>query len=567
MGSKKVNLLLILCNAQAYFGVAPLQFRQNKLAMQRVSPLRTLTQYKSAFLRQDLPAGLSVFLVALPLCLGIALASGAPLFAGLVAGVIGGIVVGLLSGSEVSVSGPAAGLAVIVADAITKIGSYEAFLVAVMLAGVIQLFLGLIKAGKFSSLFPDSVIKGMLVAIGIVIILKQIPHALGRDNDYEGEFEFQQLADGENTISEIYRAVETASIGAVIISVLSLVLLIGWERTVGRSHRAFFKNFPSALLVVFVGIALNEYFRVAVPAWYLGDTADQHMVQIPTIVPGKSIFSIFDFPDFSVFSNPQVYTIGLTIAIVASLETLLNLEASDQIDPGKRVSSTNQELIAQGVGNMLSGVIGGLPVTSVVVRTSANVYGGAKTRFSAIFHGIFLLIAVFLGGPLLNLIPLSCLAAVLIMVGYKLAKPSVFKKMYRDGWSQFIPFIVTVVGIVFTDLLKGIALGTVVGIIYLLYTNTQSTFRLVRDGRKVLIEFEKDLYFLSKPQLKEALGTLEVGDEVVIDGTKASFIDHDIYNMLRDYQETATVQGIRYELRNVALKRPKRKSKKEVVVG
>ncbi len=527
--------------------------------MQRVNPFRTIAEYKPALLRQDIPAGLSTFLVALPLCLGIALASGAPLFSGLVAGVIGGIIVGLLSGSEISVSGPAAGLAVIVSDAIAKVGSYEAFLVAVVIAGALQLVLGIIKAGKFSSLFPDSVIKGMLVAIGIVIILKQIPHALGRDNDYEGEFEFQQLADGENTISEIYRAIETASPGAVVISAVSLLILIGWERVAGRSTRAFFKNLPAALLVVFVGIMLNEFFRVAMPTWYLGDTAHQHMVQIPTIAPGKSVLSIFDFPDFSVFGNPQIYAVGATIALVASLETLLNLEASDRLDSGKRVSSTNQELIAQGVGNMVSGLIGGLPVTSVVVRTSANVYGGARTRFSTITHGVLLLIAVFLGGPFLNLVPLSCLAAVLIMVGYKLAKPSVFKKSYKEGWSQFVPFIVTVLGIVFTDLLKGIALGTVVGVLYVLYTNTQSTFRLVRDGNKVLIKFEKDLYFLSKPQLKEALGTLERGDEVILDGSKASFIDHDIYNMIHDFQDTAKVQGIGYEIRNITMSKRNRK--------
>lgn len=531
--------------------------------MKRVSPLRTLTHYKTGYLRQDLPAGLSVFLVALPLCLGIALASGAPLFSGLVAGVIGGIVIGLLSGSEVSVSGPAAGLAVIVADAIAKLGSYESFLVAVILAGVLQLLMGLIKAGRFSSFFPDSVIKGMLVAIGIVIILKQIPHALGRDNDYEGEFEFQQLADGENTISEIYRAIETASPGAVAISIVSLVFLIGWERVAGRSTRAFFKNFPSALVVVGIGVALNEFFKVAMPDWYLGDTAHQHMVQIPTIAPGKSLSSIFNFPDFSMLSNPKVYGIAATIALVASLETLLNLEASDRLDSAKRVSSTNQELIAQGVGNMLSGMIGGLPITSVVVRTSANVYGGARTRISAVSHGVFLLIAVFLGGPLLNLVPLSCLAAILIMVGYKLAKPAIFKKTYRDGWSQFVPFIVTVAGIVFTDLLIGIALGSVVGIIYVLYTNFHSTFRMDRDGSKVTIEFEKDLYFLSKPQLKEALGTLRPGDEVIIDGTKAPFIDHDIFNMLHDYREIAKVQGIDYELRNVVLNHRKRKQKEK----
>lgn len=526
--------------------------------MQRINPIRTLTSYKSAWLRQDVPAGLSVFLVALPLCLGIALASGAPLFSGLVAGMIGGIVVGLLSGSEVSVSGPAAGLAVIVADAIVKVGSYEAFLVAVVLAGLMQLLLGLIKAGRFSSFFPDSVIKGMLVAIGLVIILKQIPHALGRDNDYEGEFEFQQLADGENTISEIYRAIETASPGALVISGLSLMFLIGWERIAGRSGRAFFRNFPAALMVVFLGIALNEFFRISIPAWYLGDTAHQHMVQIPTIASGKSLFSIFDFPDLSALNNPQIYVTAATIAIVASLETLLNLEASDRLDPHKRVSSPDQELIAQGVGNTLSGLIGGLPITSVVVRTSANIYGGARSRVSAILHGLFLLVAVFLGGSLLNLVPLSCLAAVLIMVGYKLAKPAIFGKVFREGWSQFIPFIITVLGIVFTDLLKGIALGTVVGILYVLYTNSQATFRVVRKGNRVRIEFDKDLYFLSKPQLKAALTSLQPGDNVLIDGRKATFIDHDIYNMLYDYRDIALAQGIRYELQNVELRSPRK---------
>ncbi len=521
--------------------------------MQSSHPFRTFSEYKTAWLRQDVPAALSVFLIALPLCLGIALASGAPLFSGLVAGMIGGIVVGTLSGSEVSVSGPAAGLAVIVADAIVTIGSFEAFLVAVVLAGLMQLVLGLVKAGRFSSFFPDAVIKGMLVAIGLVIILKQIPHALGRDTDYEGEYEFQQLADGENTLSEIYRAVVTASPGAVAISLASLLFLIGWERIASRSKRTLFKSFPSALVVVLLGVGMNELFRVMIPAWYVGDTVHQHMVQVPTIKPGSSWYSIFDFPDFSILTNPQVYIMAATIAVVASLETLLNLEASDRLDPYRRVSSTNRELMAQGVGNMLSGLIGGLPVTSVVVRSSANVYSGSRSRVSAILHGGLLVVAVFAGGSLLNLIPLSCLAALLIMVGYKLAKPTIFRSAYADGWSQFVPFIVTVLGIIFTDLLVGIALGTAVGIIIVLYTNFQSTFRVIRDDNRVLIIFDKDLYFLSKPQIKEALAALKPGDSVLIDGRKAHFIDHDVYNMLRDFKETARTQHIDYELRDVKL--------------
>ncbi len=520
--------------------------------MQRINPLRTLSNYRLSLLRYDLPAGLSVFLVAVPLCLGIALASGAPLFSGLLAGIIGGIVVGMLSGSEVSVSGPAAGLAVIVADSIAKVGTYEAFLTAVVLAGIMQLMLGLLRAGRFSSFFPDSVIKGMLSAIGIVIILKQIPHALGRDNDYEGEFEFQQLADGENTISEIYRAIVTASPGALLISGVSLFLLIGWERLAGRSTRSFFKNIPSALLVVVVGLVLNESFPYWMPAWYLGDTAHQHLVQIPQVARGQSLASILDFPDFSVLRDAKIYGVAATIAMVASLETLLNLEASDRLDTARRVSSTNRELGAQGIGNIVSGLLGGLPVTSVIVRTSANIYGGSRTRVSAITHGVLLLLAVGLGTSLLNRIPLSCLAALLIVVGYKLAKPAIFRSIYAEGWSQFVPFIVTVVGIVFTDLLLGVALGAVVGVGFVLYTNTERTFRVVRDNRRVLIVFEKDLSFLSKPQLKEALGNLQPGDQVVVDGSNAPFVDHDIHTMLHDYRETARVQGIGYELRNIA---------------
>ncbi|GAB3898423.1 hypothetical protein GCM10028803_17830 [Larkinella knui] len=517
-------------------------------------PLKTLSTYSLSTFRSDLPSGLSVFLVALPLCLGIALASGAPLFSGLVAGMIGGLVIGLLSGSEISVSGPAAGLAVIVADSISGLGSFEVFLTAVVIAGIIQLGLGVLKAGKFSGYFPDSVIRGLLVAIGLVIILKQIPHALGRDNDFEGEFEFQQLADGENTISEIYRAIVTASTGAVVISLASFLLLFFWEKA-ARKGLGFFKNFPGALAVVVLGIGMNELFRVIMPDWYLGTSAHQHMVQIPEIEKGKSLFSIFYFPDFSALTNPKVYITAFTIAIVASLETLLNLEAADKLDPQKRVSSPDQEMMAQGIGNLVSGLIGGLPLTSVIVRTSANVYGGSKTRVSAIIHGLFLMIAVFLGAPLINLIPLSCLAALLITVGYKLAKPEIFRKTYQEGIYQFIPFIVTVVGIVFTDLLIGIGIGLVVGILFVLYTNFQAAFRVVRDNNKVLIKLQKDQYFLIKPQLKQTLRELQPGDEVLVDGTHAAFIDQDIYNILQDFKETAHTLNIKYELKNVSLKK------------
>ncbi len=528
--------------------------------MNSVNPLRTLQNYRFSTLQYDFPAGMSVFLVALPLCLGIALASGAPLFAGLVAGIIGGIVVGTMSGSELSVSGPAAGLAVIVADSIAKLGSYEAFLVAVLLAGIMQVGLGLLKAGRFSSLFPDSVIKGMLAGIGIVIILKQIPHALGRDSDYEGEFEFSQLADGENTVSEIYRAIVTASPGAVLISVVSIALLLVWERTAGRGIK-FFQNLPAALTVVFLGVGFNQLFLHFYPGWYLGDS-NEHMVRVPVFKQGQNLSAIFDFPDFSILSNPTVYTVAATVALVVTLETLLNLEAADRLDPQKRSSSPNRELLAQGMGNIVSGLLGGLPITSVVVRTSANIFGGARTRVSTMIHGVLLLLAVGLAGSILNHIPLACLAALLITVGYKLAKPALFVKIYREGMNQFVPFIVTVIGIVFTDLLIGIAVGTVVGILYVLYTNSQATFRVVRDGNRVLIKLQKDVYFLSKPSLKETLRTLQPGDTVFVDGRHAGFIDHDIYNMLNDFRDIAQMQGIQYELTDVLLR--KRKTREDM---
>ncbi len=527
-----------------------------------------MNAYRIKNLFHDIPAGVSVFLVALPLCLGIALASGAPLFAGLVAGIIGGIVVGFLSGSEISVSGPAAGLAVIVADAITKVGSYEVFLAAVVGAGILQLGLGLLKAGRFSSYFPDAVIKGLLVAIGLVIILKQIPHALGRDNDYEGEFEFSQLADQENTLSEIYRAIVTASPGAVVISLASLAVLLLWDKLAGQGKR-FFQTLPAALVVVVLGVGLNQLFRTGMPTWYLGDS-NEHMVRIPTLIAGQSVWSIFDFPDFGAVANPQVWGIAVTIALVASLETLLNLEAADRLDPLRRVSSPDRELLAQGAGNILSGLLGGLPVTSVVVRTSANVFSGSKTRFSGILHGILLLGSVFFAGTWLNHVPLSCLAALLIVVGYKLANPAIFRATFRDGWNQFIPFAVTVLGIIFTDLLVGIAVGTVVGVAFVLYANAQSTFRVVRDENRVLIKFQKDMNFLNKPRLKETLRQLRPGDEVLVDGRHANFIDHDIYNMLIDYAKTARSQGVAYELRDVSRRKrhlPTYATKPEVIIS
>lgn len=518
--------------------------------------------YRRSLFENDWKSGLSVFLVALPLCLGIALASGAPLFSGLVAGIVAGVLVSLLSGSEISVSGPAAGLTVIVAAAITKLESFEGFLVAVILAGLLQLLLGLLKAGRLSAYFPESVIRGMLVAIGIVIILKQIPHALGDDQDAEGEFEFLQN-DHENTITELIKSVVSFHEGALIISVLAIALLVFWDK-LAKKGIGFFKAFPSSLAAVLVGVGLNEWFRVSFPAFFLGNLPT-HMVNVPIASGDKGILSIFTFPDFSFISNPQVWVTAGTIAIVASLETLLNLEASDAIDPYKRISSPNKELVAQGIGNFVSGMIGGLPITSVVVRTSANVYSGARSRMSAFVHGLLLCVAVFALPGLLNRIPLSSLAAVLIMVGWKLAKPSHFIKQWKEGMDQFIPFVVTILLVVFTDLLMGIFIGTFVGLAFVLYTNFHSVLTVIRDENRVLIKFNKDVSFLNKPKIKQVLSEIEAGDLVIFDGSRAQFIDYDVFQLMKEFKENATEREVQVEFKSVSRRKLEDRKATEVL--
>lgn len=508
--------------------------------------------YKDALVKGDWKSGLSVYLVALPLCLGIALASGAPLFSGILAGIVAGTFVALLSGSEISVSGPAAGLTVIVATAIHDIGSFQGFLVAVVLAGVLQLVLGLIKAGKFSAYFPESVIKGMLVAIGIVIILKQIPHALGDDQDYEGEFEFEQVADHQNTFTELIRSVIDFNYGAVTIALVCLGVIIFWEKA-SKRKKGIFAMIPAALVTVVVGILMNEAFRIYQPSYYLGNSP-MHMVNIPKMNGMQDFMAALSFPDFSALMTPKVYVVAFTLAIVASLETLLNLEASDAIDPFKRQSSPDKELVAQGIGNIIAGLIGGLPITSVVVRTSANVYSGGRTRMSSFVHGILLLGSVLLIPSLLNKIPLSSLAAILLTVGYKLAHPKVIRRVFKEGYDQWIPFAITILVIVFKDLLFGIFVGTAVGLIFVLFTNFHSAISMVREGRHVLIKFNKDVSFLNKPKVKQILLGLEEGDAVYIDATKAHFIDHDIYNLLYEFKASAFQRNIEVDFKKVSRK-------------
>ncbi len=501
--------------------------------------------YIQSFLKGDWKSGIAVFLVALPLCLGIALASGAPLLAGLVAGIIGGTVVSLLSGSELSVSGPAAGLTIIVANAITDLGSFPGFLVAVILAGGIQIILGLLKLGKIGGFFPSSVIRGMLVAIGIVIILKQIPHAIGDDLDFIGEFEFDQK-DGENTFSEILKSLADIKIGALLISLIGLVILFSWTK-LGETIK-WMNALPASLFVVLAGVAINESFLLWSPDLFLGNSKD-HMVNLPIFASSSEIWSGLVSPDWSFFSNPKVYSIAFTLAIVATLESLLSLEASDSLDPLKRISSPDRELLAQGTGNIVSGLLGGLPITSVIVRSSTNIYAGGKTRMSGFFHGILLLVAVLLLPLYLNKIPLACLASILLYTGYKLAHPKEFKKVISEGWKQWVPFLVTVAVVVGVDLLWGIFVGTLVGLVFVMITNFTSVFSVFKSGNEVLIKFQKDVTFLHKMSLKETLRKIPAGSEVFIDISKVHFMDHDIKLIIDEFIATASERGIEADLK------------------
>lgn len=510
-------------------------------------------------LKNDLPASIVVFLVAVPLCLGIALASGAPLFSGIIAGIVGGIVVGGLSGSSLGVSGPAAGLTVIVLSAIITLGSFEVFLLATVIAGIIQLVLGYAKAGIIGYYFPSSVIKGMLTGIGIIIILKQIPHAVGYDADYEGDLAFSQ-PDGQNTFSELVNMVNYISPGAIIITVISLAILILWEQPFIKKM-AFTKIIQGQLVAVLAGIGLNLYFR-SNPSFQL---TEEQIVNIPVAESISGFFGQFTLPDFSAIANPQVWVVAVTIAVVASLETLLSVEAIDKIDPYKRLTPTNRELKAQGVGNMISGLIGGLPVTQVIVRSSVNTQSGGVTKMSAVAHGVLMFICVLAIPNLLNLIPLASLAAVLFVVGYKLAKPTLFKEMYKKGWIQFIPFMVTILGIIFTDLLVGIGLGMAVAIFQILYENYKTPYHFDpaehHDGDTITIELAENVSFINKASIMRTLKKVPENSRVVINGKRSVIIDPDVREIIDDFRENAKHKNI--ELEVIGLEDSKRNSMKQ----
>lgn len=504
----------------------------------------TLPTLKSA--RRDIPAGIVVFLVALPLCLGIALASGAPLFAGVIAGVVGGLVVSLLSGSELSVSGPAAGLAVIVLGAISSLGSFEVFTVAVVLSGLLQLVFGFVRAGVIGDYIPNSVIKGLLAAIGIVIILKQIPHALGIGTDFLGDKSFRQ-ADDRNTFSAVWIALDHIKIGVALISAVSLAILIFWELPFMK-RRAWTGVVPGPLVVVIGGVLINETFGWFLPAWKVVST--EHLVNLPVVKSSAEFMGMFGFPDFSAVFRIDVWVVAVTIALIGSIETLLCIEATDKLDPEKRISDTNRELRAQGVGNTISGLLGGLPITSVIVRSSANVYAGARTRFSCFVHGAVMLVAVMFLASVLNRIPLASLAAILLVVGYKLSSRKIIASMWAKGTAEFIPFIVTLVSIVMTDLLKGIGIGILAAVFFLVRTNHRAAITLIRDHEVVLLRFSKDMSFVHKSALKRKLRHIENNSHVIVDGTKSLYVDEDIYETMREFEIAAGFRGIKIEYRN-----------------
>jgi MFS superfamily sulfate permease-like transporter len=500
-----------------------------------------------ANLKSDFASGLVVFLVALPLCLGIAMASGAPLFSGIISGVIGGIVVGYLSQSHISVSGPAAGLTAIILTAITDFGAFDVFLLSVFIAGLIQLALGFLKAGSISNYFPTNVIEGMLAGIGIIIILKQLPHAFGYDADFVGDQAFIQN-DGSNSFSFLFNVINHIQLGAVVISLVSLTILIAWDKV---SFLKKLKLVPGALIAVILGVVLNEIFISTGSSLAI---AKEHLVSLPVPKSFDEFKSILIMPNFGAVTNPQVWVVAITIAIVASIETLLCIEAADRMDVQKRYTNTNVELRAQGIGNIISSLLGGLPMTSVVVRSSANNNAGAKSKMSAIIHGVLLLGSVLAIPALLNKIPLATLATVLILVGYKLAKPATFLHFWEKGKYQFVPFIATLVFVVATDLLKGVALGIIISIIFVLRGNLKRAYSFKKeqyeDGDVIHIDLAQEVSFLNKAAIKLTLNEIPENSKVIINAHDTEYIAHDVLDLIREFKETRAIdENIKVKLK------------------
>jgi MFS superfamily sulfate permease-like transporter len=507
------------------------------------------------YLKNDIPAGLVVFLVALPLCLGISLASGAPFFSGLISGIIGGIVIGSLSGSRLSVSGPAAGLAALVLGAITSIGAFDLFLCAVLIAGILQILIGVAKLGGIANYFPSSVIKGMLTSIGILIIAKQIPHAFGFRNERGVMTEF-----ADEFWHPLIQPLQQIHIGVVIICIISVVIMIVWEKPFIKNRVKFI---PGALVAVIIAIIINEIYKASGNSSLVVE--DDHLVQIKAAKSPSEFLSFFTFPDFSGFTNSKVIITGFMIAIIASLETLLSIEAIDNLDPERHVTNTNRELLAQGIGNAVSGLIGGLPITSVIVRSSANVHSGAQTKLSTIFHGFLLLVCVITIPTLLNLIPLAALAAILILTGYKLCKLSVFSQMFKNGKYQWIPFFVTVLVILCIDLFgvfppvkgEGLLIGVVAGLIAafgaILHGNLKNSYFFHKDKHQpndiIKIRLAEEVSFLNKAAIRETLDHLPENSTVVIDASRTNYIDFDVLELIKEFRDIkAPLKGITLRL-------------------
>lgn len=496
--------------------------------------------------KHDVPSSIVVFLVAIPLCLGIALGSKAPLFSGIIAGIVGGIVVGMLSKSPLSVSGPAAGLTAVVVAAMGKLPGFEAFLLAVVLAGIIQVILGYFKAGVIGDFVPNSVIKGMLAAIGIILILKQLPHLVGYDEDFAGDESFDQ-SNKENTFSGLVHAMSAFTPAAMIIGGVSFAILLLWQTPIFKKSRVL-QLMPAPLVVVLLSVILNQWFINGYTNFGL---ESKHLVTLPIAADLNAFLGFFTFPDFSALNNYNVWTVAITVAIIASLESLLSIEAIDKLDPFKRVTPSNRELKAQGVGNIVSGLLGGIPITSVIVRSSVNLNAGARSKASTIIHGILLLVSVIFIPQILNMIPLAALAAILIHTGLKLANIGMIRNFYKQGWDQFVPFVITVIAILFTDLLIGIVVGLLVGLFFMIQSNFRSAVLVVNNQKNYLFRFRKDVSFLNKPIVKRKLQQIPENSHVLIDATRADFIDKDVIEAVNDFLSHAHLKNIKVELKNM----------------
>jgi carbonic anhydrase len=498
-------------------------------------------------LKYDLPAGIAVFLISIPLSLGIALASGAPLFSGLIAGIISGIIVAPISGSSLGISGPTAGLAVIVLLAIQDLG-FNGFLLALVVSGIFQIIMGLTKAGVIAYYFPSSVINGMLSGMGFIIVLKQIPHAIGYDRDYEGDTAFFQ-SDSYSSFSELVHMLEFSSPTAIMIAFISLAILILWEQPFMKNYR-FFQLFQGVLIAIIVGVLINQGLQSFYPELALSGS---HLVMIPVIQNTSDLLSQLHYPDFSQFGNPAVYMTALTLAVVASLKTLLSLEAVDKMDPYKRVTSANRELIAQGIGNACSGLLGGLPLAQVIVRSSIGIQSGAKTKATGIICGLLLLFAVINIPTMLNKIPLASLASVLLIVGYKLIRPKSFKIMYKAGMYHFIPFCITILGMVFTDLLIGLGIGLITALFSILLENYKSAFYFNEShiGNKTILRLSEHVSFLNKANIQQTLEQLPNHSEVIIDATRSKYIDYDVFEIIQNFKVEAQRKKIKLTIENL----------------